>query len=318
LKDEHLAALLTLADVHRSDIMTLNAAFANGDESSVSEQLDLALDMLKRSDLRAPAGSIPRILLSELTPAKLGKRLGLIADYRRWGVRIISLWDQDYPSALRGIQNPPLVLLVEGNIFPGKRRIAIVGTRHPGELGRKAAYRFSHHLASDGWTIVSGLARGIDTSAHTGALAAHGTTLGILAGHLGHVFPPENRELFDRVRKAGALVSEVTPYTPIHRGRFIERNRITSGLSEAVIIAEFHGSGGTFQQSKFAVSQNRPLLAIDHGRDADPAVRKGHTMLLEMGAVSVETPEDVPAAIEKARTAMAPRIAKAKAVQSRL
>jgi DNA processing protein len=244
--------------------------------------------------------------------------VGLLEEYARWGIRIFTLWDEGYPARLRQIATPPLVLMVQGTAFPGDHPVAVVGTRQPSQAGQTMAQVFAMHLARNGHAVVSGLARGIDTRAHVGALSVGGTTLAILPGHLGKVYPPENRELFMKIRESGALVSEVTQFVPLHRGRFIERNRITSGLSEATVIAEFHGSGGTFQQGKFALSQGRPLFVIDLGESAGPKASAGIRQLVQMGARSVKTPEELLSEIESSvREPLKPKARKS-TVQAKL
>lgn len=311
LKTEHLAALLTLADVQRAEVADLNAKLARMGEAQVQALIDSAASAASGSDERTPGETVGRVLRSELRPEQISKRVGLLDRYRRSGIRTVSLWDSAYPDALRQTETPPLVMLVWGSTFPGERRIAIVGTRRATDEGRSVAREFAQSLAARGWTIVSGLARGIDTSAHAGALDVGGTTLGVTAGHVEYVYPPENHELYDRVRLSGALVSEVTPFASIHRGRFIERNRITSGLSEAVIIPEFHGTGGTLRQARFALDQGRPLITIRKGAGSLASARKGVEMLLGMGAIPVSEPEEVPSAIQSATEAAARRDAAA-------
>jgi DNA processing protein len=293
LKDEHIAALLTLQDINRADVRELRSTIAHSSLEYVTTLLDEVIGTVRGGALAADVEKQQTLLVSQLSPARLGKRLELLDEYRRFGIRVIDIWDRAYPASLRSIADPPPVLLVEGRLFPGEKRIAIVGTRQAGPWGLGEAHSFSYELASRGWTIVSGLARGIDTAAHVGALDAKGTTLGILAGDLGYVFPPENEELFRSVRAAGSLVSEVTPLVPVHRGRFIERNRITSGLSEAVVIAEFHGSGGTLQQAQFALAQRRPLFSVAPPETAEATAIRGHHNLLSMGASAVTSPDEV-------------------------
>jgi DNA processing protein len=298
LKIENLAALLVLADVRRAEVSELSSKLARLGETQVEAVLDRATLGATGSEARLSGEGSERILSAELSRSQISMRVGLLDRYRRSGIRAISLWDPDYPDSLRKTATPPLVILVRGSTFPGERRIAIVGTRRATDEGKSAAREYAQALAAQGWTIVSGLARGIDTSAHAGAIDVGGTTLGVTAGHIEYVYPPENHELYDRVRLSGALVSEVTPFAPIHRGRFIERNRITSGLSEAVIIPEFHGTGGTLQQARFALEQGRPILTIRKGAGSLASARKGVDMLLAMGATAVGEPEEVPSAIQ--------------------
>jgi DNA processing protein len=147
--------------------------------------------------------------------------------------------DPNYPARLKEIHDPPGVLFLQGEILKlDELAIAIVGTRHATSYGTQQAERLASGLARAGYTIVSGLARGIDAAAHRGALAAGGRTIAVLGSGIENLYPPEHRDLADEVRTRGALLSEAPPRTPPLGGAFPQRNRLISGLSLGVIVVE--------------------------------------------------------------------------------
>lgn len=317
MKTEHVAALLTLNEAYRSDVYLLNSRLAHLSEGQVTSVLSEVEDHLSGGSHEA-AGPDARIILSEVSRPRLGKRIELLSEYASTGVRITTPWDEGYPPRLRGIDNPPLVLFARGPVFPGAAPVAIVGTREAGVDGVDRARLFAGAISKAGRTIVSGLALGIDTGAHRGGLEGAGSTIAVLAGHLGHVYPASNRELYDEILQAGAIVSEVSPYGTVHRGRWIERNRITSGLSEAVVVVEFHGTGGTLQQARFAITQGRKLFVLNSKGLAHPKARQGEEMLSEMGATVVDDASEVLNHLARSATDFPKTSARRPTTQSRL
>lgn len=219
--------------------------------------------------------------------------LRLIQTYLNRDVKILTFWDDDYPQSLRGIPEPPLILYVRGRVFPGSDRIAIVGTRLASERGLELSHKFGRELAEEGHTIVSGLAAGIDTAAHEGALEGGSATIAVLGGHVDHIYPKENDRLVAKILENGSIVSEITPQAEIGKGRFVERNRITSGLSEAVVIIETGKSGGTIRQAEYAKSQKRPIYVVDHGRFERRESEEGFWHLVRLGAIPIRRPAEL-------------------------
>lgn len=217
----------------------------------------------------------------------------IIREYLDREVRILTFWDDGYPAILRNIPDPPLILYVRGKVFPGNDGIAIVGTRAASERGYELSCRFAKALAEEGHTIVSGLATGIDTAAHEGALDGGGTTIAVLAGHVDDIYPDQNVDLARRVTERGSIVSEITPEAHTTKGRFVERNRITSGLSTAVVVVETGKTGGTIRQVEYATSQKRPIYVIDHGRFERPEAQEGFMHLTRLGATPVRNPSEL-------------------------
>lgn len=235
-----------------------------------------------------------RVIVKELVGGtRLAQYRHILEEYRTRGVKVLTYWDEDYPERLREVSRPPLVLYVQGEVFPGDSHVALVGTRRASSRGLELAYRFARFFAEHGRTVVSGLARGIDAEAHRGAIDGGGTTLAVLAGHLDHIYPREHLALAKSITLHGALVSEVTHQVPLYRLRFVERNRITSGLARAVVIVESRQKGGTMQQARFALSQGRRLYVVDHGKFEYPEAAQAFDHLKDLGGVPVSDPGKV-------------------------
>lgn len=210
-------------------------------------------------------------LFNPLLAVRILKTRIRIAEFRRhikWfksrGVEILSLEDEDYPEQLKKIPNAPAILCKKGSLSQvSQQAVAIVGATTPTELGILSTLELSTTLVQAGFTIVSGLAKGIDTSAHLGALSANGTTIGVLGCDLFSIYPTENHELADRICENGLLFSE-HPFTmrPTPTN-LILRNRIISGLTVATIVVESSEHGGAVRTAEFAWEQDRLVFAWD-------------------------------------------------------
>lgn len=178
-------------------------------------------------------------------------------------ITALSLFDERYPNRLRVTHNPPLLLFVRGpvEVLSEERFAAVIGTREPTQFGRSATQEITSVLAEAGWTIGSGLAKGIDTIAHRSALEHRAKTVAVLAGGLDHVYPAENRELADAILdRGGALVSEQRWGERPRRSTFVTRNRIQSGLSAALILTQSGAVGGGMHTVRYAAEQGRPVF----------------------------------------------------------
>ena len=296
MRTEHLALLAMLNDEGRSDVRELAQRLQMVRAETVRSLLDQALERASDPALLWKADPLLGQILKETSgQQRFGRYLKTVEQYTGKGVKVIDYWDESYPDSLRYVSNPPLLLFVNGTIFPGSSPVAIVGTRRASIQGRKLAHEYGAFFAERGRTVVSGLARGIDSAAHAGALESNGSTVAILAGDIDYVYPPENAKLAEDIKKNGALVSEVTRHALVHKGRFVERNRITSGLSKAVVVVESVRTGGTLQQVRFALSQGRPTYVLDQGDFENADARAGFRRLVEMGAVAIRSPKDVAA-----------------------
>jgi DNA processing protein len=189
--------------------------------------------------------------------------------------------DPGYPSALRTMDDAPPVLFGRGN-WSGdgasdSRAIAIVGARQPSLPATQLATELAAELAAHGWTIVSGLAAGIDTAAHTGALEAGGRTVAVLGSGVRVIYPPQNADLAARIMAQGAIFSEQHPDSPPNSPALVARNRLISGLSRAVIVVEAGESSGSLHAARFARAQGRRVFAVE-----SPA--RGNQRLIGEGA----------------------------------
>ncbi|KKQ95484.1 MAG: hypothetical protein UV74_C0013G0065 [Candidatus Woesebacteria bacterium GW2011_GWB1_43_14] len=196
-----------------------------------------------------------------------------------------------YPKNLSGLIDPPEIY-VKGEIrAEDQMAIAVVGTRNPSKYGMEMAKIFTRALASNGVTIVSGLARGVDTIAHKTALDVSGRTIAVFGSGLNIIYPPENRKLADRILENGALISEFPEDTKPLPKNFLARNRIISGLSLGVLVIEGGNRSGTLSTAAHAANQGREVFAIP-GRVDNPA-SFAPNFLIENGAKMVRTPKDI-------------------------
>ncbi len=182
----------------------------------------------------------------------------------RDGTQIVALADEDYPGRLREIYDPPAVLYLRGTIGEIDRQIAlaVVGTRDHSEYGWRAAETLARGLASVGVVIVSGMARGIDTAAHKGALKGDGRTVAVLGSAIDNPYPKENRDLYEFIASNGAVVSEFAPGEPTRPQNFPRRNRVITGLSLGVLVVEAPERSGALISARHAAEQNRDVFAV--------------------------------------------------------
>ena len=178
------------------------------------------------------------------------------------GIRIVTFLDESYPRHLLNVYDRPVLLYVAGHLHSDDISIAIVGSRHASTYGKYTTDRISRELALRGATIVSGMARGIDSCAHRGALAANGRTIAVLGSGLDVIYPPENKKLFEAIVEQGAVISEYPPGTQPLPFHFPARNRIISGMSYGVLVVEAGEKSGSLITAKLAMEQGREVFAI--------------------------------------------------------
>ncbi len=177
---------------------------------------------------------------------------------------IVTVLDEDYPANLSRVFNRPPFLFVRGRLLAGDAQsVAVVGTRQPSDAGRRTTRELAAGLAEAGVTVVSGLARGLDTDAHTGALAAGGRTIAILGSGIRCPYPPENADLASRIGRSGAVVSQFWPDAPPSRTSFPRRNVVTSGMSLATVVVEASVTSGARLQARLAREHGRPVFLLD-------------------------------------------------------
>lgn len=207
--------------------------------------------------------------------------------------RCLMFWEAEYPTPLKRIYDPPVALYILGELLPADElALGIVGTRQPTAYGRQAAGHFAKDLASAGWTIISGLARGIDTIAHESALKEGTRTIAVLGSGLDNIYPPENRNLAEAIIRNGAIISEYPIGVQPDAINFPKRNRIISGLSKGVLIVETKLTGGALITAKYATDQNREVYAVPGSIFS--SFSEGTNMLIERSqAKLVRSAEDI-------------------------
>jgi DNA processing protein len=211
---------------------------------------------------------------------------------RKAGVRVITSLDDDFPGLLKEIYDPPLALYVRGDPSGGRAPVGMVGTRKPTDYGVRSAARLARELAEAGLTVVSGLARGIDTLSHDAAVKSGGRTLAVLGTGLNVVYPHENKKLSERiVEGGGALISEFPMDAGPMQANFPRRNRIISGLSYAVVVIEGDFKSGSLITARAALEQGREVLALPG--PVDSVMSRGPNMLIKNGAALIESAADV-------------------------
>ena len=207
----------------------------------------------------------------------------------RAGMRIVCIEDEEFPRPLCNTPDSPNCLYVRGRLEPADAvAVAIVGTRRCSHYGREQAIRFGEALAAAGFTIVSGLARGIDAFAHRGALQARGRTIAVLGNGLPAIYPPEHESLADEIAACGALVTESPMHTAPSADSFPRRNRIIAGLALGVIVIEAGKRSGALITARLATEYNREVFALP-GRVDQPDITAGVNALIRDGGAKLIT-----------------------------
>lgn len=208
------------------------------------------------------------------------------------GITLLTQDDPAYPPALRTIHDPPFLLYMRGSLTPADAAsIAVVGSRRTTHYGREQAKKLSFQLARAGFTIVSGLARGIDTAAHEAAIAAGGRTIAVLGSGLGNVYPPENRALADRIAEQGAVLSEFPVLYVPDKQSFPLRNRIVAGMSQGLLVVEAPAWSGALITANQALEQGRSVFAVPG--PIDRPTSEGCHRLIQQGATLVCSADDL-------------------------
>ena len=218
-----------------------------------------------------------------------------LAEIRRadtLGIRIMTMADEDYPASLRAIPDPPCILYVKGDLLPcDANALAVVGSRGASLYGLSSARVFGSRLSEYGLTIISGLARGIDTAANRAVLDAAGRTIAVMGSGLECIYPPENEEMFRQIASTGAVISQFPLRMPPLPQNFPMRNRIISGLSKGVLVVEASAKSGALITARCALEQGREVFALP-GEISRPNAC-GVNALIKDGACLVTRPEEI-------------------------
>jgi DNA processing protein len=208
------------------------------------------------------------------------------------GVKIVSYLDKDYPSNLKSISHAPPVLFMRGEIrAQDQKALAVIGTRQPTPYGKMVAEKFANELAQMGVTIISGLARGIDTAAHLGALKSKGRTIAVLGCGVDIYYPPENKRLYDQISQNGAVISEFNLGTTPFAMNFPKRNRIISGLSLGILAVEAPANSGVLNTVTWAADQGREVFAVPGAINQKSSI--GTNQLIKDGVKPVTSVQDI-------------------------
>lgn len=227
---------------------------------------------------------VPRLtsrILNELQAISIPALEEELASLSDEAIEIVTLADEHYPANLRALPEAPPVLFVRGEILPqDEQAVAIVGSREASRKAETCAENLAAGFAQKGWTVVSGLALGIDTVAHAATLDARGRTIGVLGSGLRVIHPKSNQRLAEDMARSGAVVSECAPKSPPLGRNLMARDRIISGLARAVIVVEAGEKSGSLDTAKKARKQGRPVFAVDTGS-------AGTDQLLATGAIAI-------------------------------
>ncbi len=249
-------------------------------------------DLLKLGEYISPLPSLPLRKMEKIRQLNRTEVIQCKQSLIEKNIQIVTLLDNEFPPYLREIANPPFVLYAIGQLkLLQNPMIGIVGTRKPTNYGRQVAFHIGADLGRHGFTIVSGMARGIDSEAHKGVLSVHKGTVAVLGCGVDVLYPSENRRLYNEMAARGLLLSEYVPGTRPHTRLFPERNRIISGLSLGVIVVEAAAKSGSLITVKHASEQGRDVFAIP-GSILSPQ-SLGANYLLKDGAIPVTHIDDI-------------------------
>ncbi len=263
------------------------------------------------TDLVEEAGSATAILTDELEAAReetlfpptttppeaaLNQAEQQIRAWERTGIELVTILDPGYPENLRTVHDRPPFVFVAGRLTADDARsVAVIGSRNPTPDGIRAAAQTSAHLATHGYTIVSGLAKGIDTAAHTSALDQGGRTVAVIGTGLNRSYPPENAALQARIAATSAVVSQFWPDAPPTRRSFPQRNATMSGIALATVVVEASQTSGARLQARLALAHGRPVLL----RDALLAQSWASELAARPGTHIVRSPAEVTDVVER-------------------
>lgn len=247
-------ALSLIPKMGRRTIERLIAAFGSLDDVFAADEAALC--------------AVPRVgakTAAAIRSADLPALEAALAAWQAEGIRALLPHDAAFPARLRALDDGPAVLFWRGAALPDAvtPAAAIVGTRSPALAARQLAGALAESLARDGWTIISGLALGIDTAAHQGALRAGGLTAAVLGSGLHRIYPPANAALAEHIAARGALLAEVHPASGPSSGALVARNRLIGGLSDVVIVVEAGTDSGSLYAARFASRYGRPVFAVE-------------------------------------------------------
>ena len=254
---------------------------------SAERALQATSEELRKTERLSP--TMRDLLSRKPVQYPIERELELIHEY---GCQVVTLYDDAYPSRLKEIDTPPVVLYIRGELTPeDPLSISLVGSRDAKDYGRKVGYRLSYQLAQRGLTIVSGLAKGIDTSAHRGALEAGGRTIAVMGNGLSFIYPATNSPLAEKITASGALISEFPMGVKPKPRNFPRRNRIISGLTLGTVVVEASNRSGALITARLAGEQGREVFAVPG--EIFSELSTGTHKLINNGAKLINTVDDL-------------------------
>jgi len=244
----------------------------------------------KLAEIEFISESVKEYLINNLQPENWQNICDLIEQYN---IKFVSIMNDNYPESLKNIFDPPPFLFYRGNIQKDdfRRTLGVVGTRKASNYGKLMTKKIVQELALSGFTIVSGLAYGIDTISHLAALDMGARTYAVMGTGVDQIYPSQNRELAERILENGVLISEFTPGSKAEKWNFPTRNRIISGLSLGSLIIEGDKKSGALLTAKFAMDQNRDVFALPG--DINRSQAEGPNYLIKLGAKIVTRASDI-------------------------
>lgn len=257
-------------------------------QSAIHDETRFCQYSLFPSSTNTISKSIP-----SLTPIQFENISQQIEQYEKNGIKVITIFDQNYPSLLKEIYQPPWVLFVKGDLslLEIQPKLAVVGSRHATQYGKNAIRLMFPPLVEKGVVIVSGLANGIDTLAHEYAMKNGGKTIAVIAGGVYHIYPKDNAELAKEMMKTQLVISEYPPDTKPLRWHFPARNRIISGLSNGTFIIEAKRKSGSLITANYAVNEGREVFSLPGSIFNQNSL--GTNDLIKQGAKLVMSSEDI-------------------------
>lgn len=254
---------------------------ANSKRQLESVNIDIFTDYLNSQALQDEnLTNVVEDIIACLNESDFEEYRTYIDELEKEGKHFFTVLDDAYPSSLKRIEKPPLGIYVDGDLSHHINGVALVGTRQATDQRKQFAEKIAKSVVEDGRAVISGLANGIDEVGHKSAINYGGKTISVLPGHINKISPKSNKDIGEEIPENGALVSGVSNNIPITRRRFVYRNRITSGLSELVVIGASRDSGGTIRQAEFAKAHEIPILLYTPPADDGQSPEK----IKEMGA----------------------------------
>lgn len=233
-------------------------------------------------------------IINNMIEEKSISNLTKIKEYmNKYHIKLINIYDAEYPDKLKNIYSPPIVIYVQGNIdLLNEKSIAMIGCRNCTSYGKNVALKLSYDIAKRDITVISGLAKGIDALSHIGALNAKGKTIAVLGTPHSNIYPKENYMLYTKIlQNKGAVISEYSPFSKTEKSDFAKRNRIISGLSDGVLVVEAREKSGTMITVDFALDQGKNVYAVPGNINSITSI--GTNKLIKEGAIPVTDEKDI-------------------------